>query len=99
MVSNEDLILFIARIQVPSLSLLAKLEGAVLGVDVNGLAFADFAFEDVETEGIENLLLNRALQRARAINRIVPFTREQFLGRIGEIERDLLLFEPFRQAA
>ena len=55
-----------------------------------------FAFEDVETEGIENFLLNRALQWARAINRIVPFTREQLLGRIGEVERDLLLLEPFR---
>ncbi len=66
---------------------------------MNGLAFADFAFEDVDAEWIENFFLNRAPERTRAVNRIVPFAREQFLSRIGKIKRDLLLVEPFRQSA
>ena len=63
---------------------------------MDGLAFADFAFEDVNAEWVENFFLNRAPERTRAVNRIVPFAREQFLGRIRKIERDLLLLEPFR---
>ena len=38
-------------------------------------------------------------QRPRAVNRIVPFARDECLGGIGQLERDLLLLEPFRQAA
>src|SRR5437867_4387549 len=66
---------------------------------MNGLAFADFAFEDVDAEWIENFFLNRAPERTRAVNRIVPFAREQFLSRIGKIKRDLLLVEPFRPSS
>jgi len=49
---------------------------------VDGLAFADFAFEDVDRERVENFLLDRAAERARAVNRIAAFVREQRLGRI-----------------
>src|SRR5437867_13387336 len=66
---------------------------------MNGLAFADFAFEDVDAEWIENFFLNREPERTRAVNRIVPFAREQFLSGIGKIKRDLLLVEPVRQSA
>ena len=38
----------------------AKLERAVLGVDVNGLTFADFAFEDLDAKRIENFFLDGA---------------------------------------
>jgi len=76
-----------------------KLERAVFGIDMDGLAFADFAFKDVYAERVENFFLDCALQRAGAVNGIVTFARDQFLGRIGKIERDLLLLEPFRQAA
>ena len=44
------------------------------------MAFADFAFEYVDAEWVENFFLNGAPQRPRAINWIVPFAREQFLG-------------------
>src|SRR5262249_46966734 len=68
-------------------------------IDVNGLAFADFAFEDVDAERIENFLLNGTSQRTRAVNGIVSLACQEFLCRIGELERDLLLLEPFGQAA
>ena len=76
-----------------------ELERAILCVDANGLAFADFAFEDVDAKRIENFFLDCALEWTRSVNRIVTFARDQFLGGIGKIERDLLLLEPFRQAA
>ena len=56
--------------------LLAKLERAVFRIDLNGLAFADFAFEDVDREWIENFFLDRAAEWARAVNRIVTFARK-----------------------
>src|SRR5207237_9232685 len=77
----------------------AKFECAISGIDMDCLTFADFAFQNVETERIENFFLDRASERACAVNGIVSFAREQFLGRIGKIERDLLLLESFRQAA
>src|SRR2546428_9632258 len=81
-----------------SRSLLFKLERAVFRVDVNGLAFADFAFEDVDRQRIENLFLNRAPERTRAVNRIVTFAGKELFSRIRQVERDLLLLEPFRQS-
>src|SRR6266404_5017519 len=70
-----------------------KLERAVFGIDMNDLALVDFSLQDVDAEWIENIFLNGAFQRPRTINRIVTITRDQFLGRIGKVERDLLLFE------
>src|SRR5438552_3403834 len=68
-------------------------------MNVDGLAFADFAFENIDAERVENFSLNRASKRSRAVNRIISFARQQFLGGIGELERDLLLLQPFRQPA
>src|SRR5436305_4202286 len=79
------------------LSLLFELERAVLRIDADGLAFADFAFEDVDREWVENFFLNRAAKRARAVNRIVAFASKMCFGGIGKFERDLLLLETFRQ--
>src|SRR5437762_10061487 len=76
-----------------------ELERAVLCIDANGLAFADLAFEDVDAKWVENFFLDGALEGTRSVNRIVTFARDQFLGGIGKIERDLLLLEAFRQAA
>src|SRR5882724_1838744 len=63
------------------------------------MAFADFAFENINAERIENFSLDGAPQRAGAVNRIVSFAREQFLGRIGEFQCDLLLLKALRKAA
>src|SRR5882757_10183211 len=63
------------------------------------LAFADFAFEDVDAEWVENFFLDGAPERTRSVNRIETFARKQFLGRIRQLEGDLLLLETLRQAA
>src|SRR4029453_3064039 len=76
-----------------------KFERTVFCIDVDGLAFADFAFENIDAERVENFFLNRTAERARAVDRVISFAREQLLGRVGELKRDLLLVEAFRQAA
>src|SRR5439155_8023077 len=77
----------------------SKLQSSVFRIDADGLAFADFAFQDVDAERVENFFLNGAAQRTRAVNGIVTFARQQLLGRIRELECDLLLLQAFRQAA
>jgi hypothetical protein len=47
---------------------------------VNGLAFADFAFENVDAERVENFFLDRAPKRARTVNGIVSFAGQPLLG-------------------
>jgi hypothetical protein len=64
----------------PALLGLAKFERAVFSIDADGVAFSDFAFEDVDAEGVENFFLDRAPQRAGTVNRVVTFAREQRFG-------------------
>ena len=66
---------------------------------MNGLTLPDFAFKNIDAQRIENLPLNGTPQGSRAVNGIVAFTREQCLGGIGQLERDLLLLETFRKSA
>src|SRR5438874_11552818 len=65
---------------------------------MDGLTFADVAFQDVDTEWVENFFLDRAPERTRSVNRIETFARQQFLSRVGELEGNLLLLETLRQA-
>ena len=69
-----------ARIPRFSQLFFAKFERPVFGVHADGLAFADFSFENVDAEWVENFSLNGAPQRACAINWVVTFARKQFLG-------------------
>ena len=47
---------------------------------MNGLAFADFPFENVDRERVEDFFLNGAAERTRAIDRIVAFAGEELFG-------------------
>src|SRR5258707_6618835 len=60
--------------------LFAKQQRAVFGINIDSLAFADFAFEDVDAQRVENFFLNGAPKRTRTVNGIVTFAREKFLG-------------------
>src|SRR5690606_5968455 len=66
---------------------------ALAGVDPHGVAVADPPLEDHPGERILQAALDRALQRARAVDRIVARIGEPALGRIGDVERDLALLE------
>ena len=58
----------------------AEFEFTVFCIDESRLAFAHFAVENIDRERVENFSLNGAPQRTRAINWVIAFAREQFLG-------------------
>src|SRR5215470_9180833 len=71
---NWILVLGFALTKRPELSpIFTKFKCAVFGVNVNGLAFADFAFKNIDAERIENFSLNGATQGSCAVNGIVAF--------------------------
>ena len=51
-------------------------ERAIFCIDVDRLTFADFTFQNVDAEWIEDFFLNGPFERARAVNRIVTFARD-----------------------
>ena len=73
-----------------------KLQRSVPRVDANGLPFVEFPFQNLQAKRIENLFLDRALQRPRAINRVVALARDQLFRRVAQREVNLLRLESFR---
>ena len=59
------------------------------------MAFADLAFENVDTKRVENFLLNGAPQRTRAVSRIVTLPQDQFLSGGSKLQRDLAFGQKF----
>ena len=55
------------------------------------IAVQDFAIQNFQRQRILHQLLDRALQRTRAEVRVVAFGEEQFLGGVGELERNFAL--------
>src|SRR4029079_1362871 len=76
---------------------LGKRELAGPPVDLHGVAFAELALEHLDRERIEDAPLYRALQRTRAVRRIVALLDEQILGTIGQLDVDLAVLVPFDQ--
>jgi hypothetical protein len=52
----------------------------VLRVYLDPIALFEFPFENLNRQGVLNQPLDRSLERARPINRVVSFVREQRLG-------------------
>src|SRR5688572_18760703 len=67
-------------------------------VDLHRVTFAEFPFQHAHREWIEDMPLNRAFQRARAVRRIVTFAHEPLFRGVGERDENLPLFEPLEQA-
>jgi hypothetical protein len=74
----------------------SKSERTIFCIHADRLPFVNFTFQNLETERIENFFLNGALERACAVNGIVTFARDQGLGGITQLQRDLLLLQTFR---
>src|SRR5438105_2627243 len=68
-------------------------------VDLHRVAFAEVTFEDAQRERIEDEALNRALQRPRAVARIVSLAHQLFLRGVGERHVNLPLLQTPRQPA
>src|SRR5262249_39249859 len=65
--------------------------------DRDGLAVADLAFEQLPAEGGLQLLLERALQRARPVGRLVADADEVLAGGVGQLQGDLAIREALPQ--
>src|SRR4030095_1841791 len=62
-------------------------ELVAMRVYLEAIAFFEFPFKDLNRQGILNQTLDRPLERGGAVNRVVPFVREQRLGAIGHLQR------------
>ena len=56
-----------------------ELNPAIFGVGCDSLSFTKFSLENVDAQRIEEQVLDRAFQWARAINRIITFARNDRL--------------------
>src|SRR5688572_31750681 len=77
----------------------AEGQAIVSHVDRYVIAFAELAFEHPHRQRIEDTALDGALQRPRAVHRIVAFRHEERLGRLAQVDVDLPFLETLEQAA
>src|SRR5690606_33497114 len=73
----------------------AEDEVAAADVDMDGVALAELAVEQVQTEGVEKALLDDALQGAGPIGRVVALRGEPLEGRGRELELQALGLQSF----
>ena len=74
-------------------SRVSQLQRAVAFVDLDRLAVRDLAAQDRVGERVLEIFLDRALQRPRAVDRIVADPAEPGAGAVGELEHDLAVLE------
>src|SRR5258707_1024026 len=72
---------------------------ALAGVDDHGVAFAKHAFEHLHRQRVEHTPLNGPLERPGAVGGIVTLADQRLFGGVGELDEDLPLLEPAREAA
>ena len=75
-----------------------KPQRTILYVNLNRLPFVNFSFKNFHAQRIQDVFLDRAFQRSRAINRVVAMARDECFRRIWKFERDLLVLKPPYQA-
>ena len=78
--------------------LFEELQLAGLDVDPHGVSLREFPLQDLHRQGIQDAPLKCALERARAIRRIVAFGEQEILGGFAELDPDLALFQSRDQA-
>src|SRR5437867_822184 len=77
----------------------SKIKLSVAGLDLYAVAGLDLPFEQIGGQGIEQQILDRALERAGAELRVVTFAGEQLPRARFQRERNLLLREPLLETA
>ena len=65
--------------------------------DADPIAFGELALEHPHRQRVENLSLERPLERPRPIRRVEPRVDDQILGGIGQLDADLSLGQPLDQ--
>src|SRR5205823_14768196 len=63
-------------------------------VHYNGIPFDEGAFQHAKRQRIEHAPLDRPLERAGAVRRIIPLADQIFFGAVAELDVNLPLFEP-----
>ena len=63
-------------------------------VDDHLVALADLARKQLQGQRVLDLALDQALQRPRAVRRVVPLLRQILARGVGQAERELALGEP-----
>src|SRR3546814_15139989 len=78
-----------------------SVDGEAVGAsgDADRVAVADLAFQNQAGQGVLQLALDDALQRAGAVDRIVALVGEPHLGLVVELQRDLAVGQHRVQAA
>src|SRR5262245_58287512 len=66
-----------------------QLAASRVEIDENGLAVADFAFQDAASERRFDLALDRAFERARAVERVIAHGRQMRARRVGQLQADV----------
>src|SRR5207342_639242 len=66
---------------------------AVAFVDTHGRSVGDLAGDDLVGQWILQIFLHRALERPRAIDRVVTHAAEPGPRRVGQLELDLAVLE------
>src|SRR6266511_1692996 len=77
------------RLQPLRLSGEIQLAALLVEIDENGLAVADFAFQDAASERRFDLALDRAFERARAVERVIAHGRQMRARRVGQFQADV----------
>src|SRR5207253_1917250 len=90
-----------ARVVAPPLYDSARIRAvrARLALSQPLVAAAHLAVEELERQRVQEPLLERALQRARPVDRVVALRRQELLGPRGQLQRDLALRQPPAQPA
>src|SRR5262245_10729794 len=76
---------------------LGKAQLVAVHADDDVIAVHEATFEHPPREGIEQVFLQRPLERAGAIRRIIAFADEKVFRRVGEVHRDLPIGQPLQQ--
>src|SRR6267142_25545 len=69
----------------------------VLCIHEDGIALLELAGEQLLRERIQDLFLDRPLDRARSVDRVEALRGDERLGVLGELERELALLETLRE--
>src|SRR5215216_4456259 len=63
-------------------------------VDQDGVAWAEAVLQQPDRQLVDQLLLDHALQRARAVGRVVAQVADQRAGIVGQLDLDAALAHP-----
>src|SRR4051812_4981565 len=74
-----------------------KAQTIVSHIHYDAVALPEVPLEHPQREWVEHAALDRPLQRSRPVHRVVTLGDDQALGRLGQLDVDLAIFEPLQE--